>query len=77
MCYYADLLRRNYMYADMALENVSLCRSDAAMPHMCHYADYYAGVKRQPQNFVSQDLRYLEHAGIKRYRKLLIVADDY
>ena len=48
--------------ADMALENVSLCRSDAAMPHMCHYADYYAGVKRQPQIFVSQDLRYLEHA---------------
>ena len=33
----------------MGLKNVSLCRYYAVMPHMCHYADFYAGIKGQPQ----------------------------
>ena len=33
----------------MGLKNVSLCRCYAVMPHMCHYADFDAGIKGQPQ----------------------------
>ena len=33
----------------MGLKNVSLCRCYAVMPHMCHYADFDAGIKRLPQ----------------------------
>eukprot|EP01048_Picozoa_sp_COSAG05_P028657 COSAG05_NODE_9012_length_654_cov_49.511712_1_plen_29_part_01 len=29
----------------MGLKNVSLCRCYAVMPHMCHYADFDAGIK--------------------------------
>ena len=47
VCHYADLLCR--YDADMGLKNVSLCRYYAVMPHMCHYADFDAGIKRQPQ----------------------------
>ena len=37
----------------MGLKNVSLCRYYAVMPHMCHYADFDAGIKGLPQILVN------------------------
>ena len=71
VCHYADLLCR--YDADMGLKNVSLCRCYAVMPHMCHYADFDASIKRLPQEEVESCVMQVAQDMAKNMAKYLAI----